>query len=90
MLKYLNTADSNSDFISESDIVDTSEEDAPHAKPQAAHPVSKSEEDDTDDETTGKFCHLSSLSLFLSNSKNCLDLSIFLLLLLTSIFSSQT
>jgi hypothetical protein len=32
--------------------------------------------------TAGKFCHMSSLSLFLSNSKNCLDLSICLLLIL--------
>jgi hypothetical protein len=32
--------------------------------------------------TIGKFCHLSSLSLYLSNSKNCLDLSICLLLIL--------
>jgi hypothetical protein len=35
--------------------------------------------------TVGKVCHLSNLSLFLSNSKNCLDLSICLLLLLTTI-----
>jgi hypothetical protein len=40
-------------------------------------------------ETIGKFCHLSNLSLFLSNSKNWLDLSI-CLLLLASISSSQT
>jgi hypothetical protein len=32
--------------------------------------------------TTGKFCHLSSLSRFLSNSKKCLDLTICLLLIL--------
>jgi hypothetical protein len=44
--------------------------------------------------TTPKFCQLSNLSLLLSNSKNCLDLSIclflILLVLLASISSSQT
>jgi hypothetical protein len=44
--------------------------------------------------TTPKFCHLSNFSLFLSNSRNCLDISIcplpILLLLLTSISSSKT
>jgi hypothetical protein len=44
--------------------------------------------------TAGKFCHLSNLLLFLSDSKNCLDLSICLLLillrLLTFISFSQT
>jgi hypothetical protein len=64
--------------------------------PPAAHPVSDSEEDEDymDDEDYREICRLSNLSLFLSNSKNCLDLSIclllFLLLLLTSISSLQT
>jgi hypothetical protein len=47
MLEYLDAADSDSDFIPESDTNDTSEEDA---TPPAAHPVSDSEEDDMDDE----------------------------------------
>jgi hypothetical protein len=47
MLEYLDTIDSDSDFIPRSDTDDTSEEDA---TPPAAHPVSHSEEDDMDDE----------------------------------------
>jgi hypothetical protein len=40
MLEYLDTVDSNSDFIMESDTDDRSgEEDAAHAPPPAAHPV---------------------------------------------------
>jgi hypothetical protein len=42
--------DSDSDFIPESDTDDTSEEDAPHATSQAAHPVFDSEEDAMNDE----------------------------------------
>jgi hypothetical protein len=45
MLECLDTTDSDSDFILESDTDDTSEEDTPHA-----HPVSNIEEDDMDDE----------------------------------------
>jgi hypothetical protein len=77
MLEYLDTTDSDSD------------EDDPNVTPLAAHPVSDSEED----EDYTKLCHLSKLSLFLSNSKNCMHVSICLLLillLLTSISSSQT
>jgi hypothetical protein len=84
MLEYLDTTDGDSDFILESDTDDTSE-DAPRATQPAAHPVS-----DMDDEDYSKFYHLSNVSLFLSNSKNRLDLSICLLLMLTSISSSQT
>jgi hypothetical protein len=51
MLEYLYTIESDSDFILESDADDTSEEDdAPHATPPAAHPMSDSEENDMDDE----------------------------------------
>jgi hypothetical protein len=51
MLEYLDTTDNDSDFTPKSDIDDASEEEhAPHATPPAAHPVSNSEEDDTDDE----------------------------------------
>jgi hypothetical protein len=58
ILEYLDTIDSNSDFVLESDTDDTSgggregaaAADDPHATPQAAHPVSDSEEDDMDDE----------------------------------------
>jgi hypothetical protein len=51
MLEYLDTLDSDNDFILESDTDDTSEEDdTPHATPPAAHPMSDSEEDDVDDE----------------------------------------
>jgi hypothetical protein len=50
MLEYLDTTDSDSDFIPEGDTDDTSEEeDDPHATPPDAHPVSDSEEDDMDD-----------------------------------------
>jgi hypothetical protein len=39
--KYVDTIDSDSDLILESDTDDTSEEeDAPHATPPVAHPVS--------------------------------------------------
>jgi hypothetical protein len=80
MLEYLDTNGSDNDFILESDTDDTSEqEDAPHATTPAAHCVPDSEEDDMDDEDYRKFHHLS--NLFLSNSKNCLDLSICLLLI---------
>jgi hypothetical protein len=51
MLEYLDTIDRDSDFILESDTDDTSEEeeeDVPHAKSPAAHPLSDSEEDDMD------------------------------------------
>jgi hypothetical protein len=54
MLEYLDTFDSDSDFILESDIDDTSkeeeEENATHAIPQAAYSVFDSEEDDMDDD----------------------------------------
>jgi hypothetical protein len=50
MLEYLDTTDSDSNFIPESDTDDTSEEDVPHATPPAAHPVSDGEDDDMDDE----------------------------------------
>jgi hypothetical protein len=76
MLEYLDAVDCDSDFILESDTDDTSEEDAPHATHPAAHPMSDSEEDDMDDDDDD---HLRNLSLFLSNSKNCLNLSICLL-----------
>jgi hypothetical protein len=47
MLEYLDTTDSDTDFILESDTDDTSEErDAPHDTTPAVHPVSDSEEDD--------------------------------------------
>jgi hypothetical protein len=87
MLEYLDTIDSDSDFIPESDTDDISEEEyATHAISPAAHPVSEMTRMMN---TTGKFCHLSSLSRFLYSSKKCLDLRIFilfiLLLLLTSI-----
>jgi hypothetical protein len=45
MLEYLDKIDSDSDFISESDTDDASED----ATPPVAHPVSDSEEDDMDD-----------------------------------------
>jgi hypothetical protein len=46
MLEYLDTIDSDSDFILESDIDYTSEEEnTPHATPPASQPVSDSEED---------------------------------------------
>jgi hypothetical protein len=51
MLELLDTIDSDGDFILESDTDTTSEDDdAPHATPQAAHPVSDSEDNDMDDE----------------------------------------
>jgi hypothetical protein len=52
MLEYLDTIESDSDFILESDTDDTSEEEnyGPQATPPAAHPVSDSKEDDMDDE----------------------------------------
>jgi hypothetical protein len=51
MLEYLDTTDSDSDFIPKGDTDDTCEEDdAPHAAPPTAHPVSESEEDNMDDE----------------------------------------
>jgi hypothetical protein len=51
MLKYLDTVDSDSYFISESDTDETSGEgDALHATPPATHLVSGSEEDDMNDE----------------------------------------
>jgi hypothetical protein len=39
MLEYLDTIDSDIDFILESDSDDISEEDAPHATPPAARPL---------------------------------------------------
>jgi hypothetical protein len=52
MLEYLDTTDSDTDFIRESNTNDTSDGggEAPHATPPAAHPASDSEEDDKDDE----------------------------------------
>jgi hypothetical protein len=45
MLEYLDTTDSDSDFIPEGDTDYTSEEDDdPHATPPDAHPVSDSED----------------------------------------------
>jgi hypothetical protein len=68
-LGYSDTTDSDNDFIPESDTDDTSEEeDAPHAMPPAAHPVSDSEEDDMDDDDYREI--MSNLSLFFSNYKN--------------------
>jgi hypothetical protein len=87
LLEYLDTADSDSDFTVESDTDDTSE-DAPHATSPAAHPLSDSEEDDMDDENYMEIWHLNKISLFLSKSKNCLDLSICLLILLLLLTSS--
>jgi hypothetical protein len=49
MLEYLDTIDSDSDFIPESDTDDTSEEEE-DATPPAAHPAPDSEEDDMDDD----------------------------------------
>jgi hypothetical protein len=37
VFEYLDTSDSDSDFILEGDTDDTSEEDAPYAAPPAAH-----------------------------------------------------
>jgi hypothetical protein len=96
MLEYLDTIDTDSGFIPESDADDTSEEDedAPHATSPAAHPVYDSEKDDMDDEDYREILSPEQPLPFLSNSKNCLDLSIclllILLLLLTSISSLQT
>jgi hypothetical protein len=93
MLQYLDTVDSDSDFILESDTDDKSEgeedDDAPHVTPPAAHPVLTVKRMTWMVKTTGKFCHLSNLSLFLSNSKNCLDLSICLLLILLLLLTSH-
>jgi hypothetical protein len=52
MLEYLDTVDSDCDFIPESDTDDASEEeeDALHATPPDAHTMSDSEEDDMDDD----------------------------------------
>jgi hypothetical protein len=48
MLEHLDTTDSDSDFIPESDTDDTSEEE--DGTLPAVHPVPDSEEDDMDDE----------------------------------------
>jgi hypothetical protein len=52
MMEYLDTIDSDTDFIPESDTDDTTEEeeDGPHAIPPAAHLVSDSEEDVNDED----------------------------------------
>jgi hypothetical protein len=94
MLEYLDTSDSDSDFILESVTDDTSEEDdAPHATPLAAHPMSNSEEDDMGDEDYREIL-LPEQPLPLPFQVR-LDLSmcvflVLLLLLLTFISSSQT
>jgi hypothetical protein len=90
MLEYLDTVDSDSDFILD-DTDDTSEEEeenAPHATPQAAYSVSDSEEDGMDDEDYREILSPEQPLPFLSNSKNCLDLSICLLLILLLVFTS--
>jgi hypothetical protein len=48
MLEHLDTTDTNSDFIPESETDDTSD-DVPHGTSPAAHPVSDSENYDMDD-----------------------------------------
>jgi hypothetical protein len=93
MLEYLDTTDSDSDFIPESDTDDTSEEDdAPHATSPAAHHVSDSEENDMDNEGYREILSPEQ-PLPLPFQFQKLDLSICLLLVLllfTSISSSQT
>jgi hypothetical protein len=78
MFEYLDTPDIDIDFILESDTDSTSEEgeDAAHATPQLLTLCLTVKRMTWMMKTTGKFCHLSNLSLFLSNSKNCLYLSI--------------
>jgi hypothetical protein len=90
MIGYLDTIDSDSDYIPEGDTDDTSEEeqkDVLHATPPAAHPVSDSEEDGMDGEDYREVCHLSNVSLFLSNPENSLDLSICLLMILLQLLT---
>jgi hypothetical protein len=91
MLEYLHTSDS--DLIPESDTDDTREDDDEDVTPPAACCLTVKRMIWMM-KTTGKVCHLGNLSLFLSNSRNCLDLSICLLLnlllWLTSTSSSQT
>jgi hypothetical protein len=94
MLEYLETINSDSDFILESDTDDTSEEeeDAPHTKSQLLALCLTVKRMAWMMKNTGKLCHVSNFFVFLSNSKNCLDLSIWLLillLLLSSVYSSQ-
>jgi hypothetical protein len=68
MLEYLDTTDSDSDFIPESDTDDTSEEeDAPHATPQMLTLCLTVKRMTWMMKSAGKFCHLSNLSLFLSS-----------------------
>jgi hypothetical protein len=90
MLEYLDTIDSDSDFNLESDTDDTSEAEEAHVPhPQLLILCLTLKRMTWTMKTTGKLCHLSNLSLFLYISKNCLDLSmcVFLILLLSS---SQT
>jgi hypothetical protein len=53
------------------------------------HTVSDSEEDDMDDEDYREVCYLSIVSLFLSNSENCLDLNICLPMILLQLLTFQ-
>jgi hypothetical protein len=95
LLEYLDKSDSDSDFILESDTDSTSEEDenAPHATSPAANPVSDSEEDDMDDDNYREILSPeqppSSLPIPRTVWTSAYAL-LFLLLLLSSISSSQT
>jgi hypothetical protein len=68
MLEYLDTVDSDSDFILGSDTDDTSEEEGgkedPYATPPPSHPVSDSEEDEMDDEDYKEILSLEQLLPF--------------------------
>jgi hypothetical protein len=70
MFEYLDSIDSDSDFILESDTDNTNEDDNPHALTPAAHPVSDSEEDDMDDEDYREILSPEQPLPLLSNSKN--------------------
>jgi hypothetical protein len=95
MLQYLDTFDSDSDFILESDTDDTSEEEENglHATPQLLI-LSYREEDDMDDEDYREILSPEQPLALLFQLQELSDLSIclllILLLLLTSISSSQT
>lgn len=82
MLEYLDTVDGDSDFILESNPDDTRGAGGGEGDPH----VTTAKRMTWMMMTTGKFYYLSSLCLFLSNSRNCLDLRMFLLLSLLPLF----